>query len=383
MRVVEHPLIPQAIGTQRSITSLHFGQAGAGPKVFIQASLHADELPGMLVAHHLRGLLQAAEARGDMLGKVVLLPVANPIGLDQTVLHSQLGRFELASGENFNRKYPPMAQWLLEDGHSVVPLLGPDAQANTATIRQAMHAALGRHLPTTELGSLRHTLMGLACDADVVLDLHCDFEAAVHLYTEPPCANTLLPLAALLGARAVLLAQGSGVMCFDEALSGVWWRLPELLAQSLGPEFVQQHPIAQGCASTTVELRGQADVRHDLAQGDAAALMTYLVHLGVVAGAPPVLPPMACQPTPLAGTEVLIAPRSGVLTYLLPRGADVAAGDVVAEVIHPVTGETHAITATVGGVLYARHNLRWATTGLEVAKISGTTAFRTGQLLGA
>ncbi|MBA4257411.1 MAG: succinylglutamate desuccinylase [Polaromonas sp.] len=383
MQVVEHPLISQAIGTQRCLTSLHFGQAGAAPKVYLQASLHADELPGMLVAHHLRGLLQAAEARGELRGEVVLLPVANPIGLDQTVLHSQLGRFELATGENFNRQYPPFAQWLLEDGHSVAPLLGPDAQANTATIRAAMHAALDRHPPTTELGSLRHTLMRLACDADVVLDLHCDFEAAVHLYTEPPCAPTLLPLAALLGARAVLLAQGSGAMCFDEALSGVWWQLPQLLAERLGPDFVAQHPIAQGCASTTVELRGQADVRHDLAQADAAALMAYLVHLGVVAGPAPALPAMACHPTPLAGTEVLKAAQSGVLTYRIPPGADVAAGDLVAEVIHPVTGHTSPIVASVGGVLYARHNLRWATTGLEVGKISGDTPFRTGPLLSA
>ena len=34
------------------------------------------------------------------------------------------------------------------------------------------------------------------------------------------------------------------------------------------------------------------------------------------------------------------------------------------------------------GVLYARNNLRWATTGMELAKISGTTPRRTGALLG-
>jgi hypothetical protein len=383
MNVVQHPLISQAIGTQRHLNSMHFGQAGARPKVLIQASLHADELPGMLVAHHLRSLLQVAEKRGELLGEVVLLPIANPIGLDQTVLHSQLGRFELASGENFNRHYPPFAQWLTEDSHDVAPLLGPDAAANTHTIRAALHAALDRHLPTTELESLRHTLMHLACDADVVLDLHCDFEAAVHLYTEPPCADTLLPLAALLGARAVLLANGSGGRCFDEVLSGVWWQLPELLAQRHGAEFVQQHPIVQACASTTVELRGQTDVRHDLALADAAAIQTYLVHLGVLAGDAPALPPLACHPTPLAGTQVLVAPHAGVLTYLRQPGDAIRAGEVVAEVIDPITGQSTALTAQVGGVLYARHIVRWATTGLEVGKVSGDTPFRTGPLLGA
>lgn len=390
MQVVEHPLISPSLGTQRHLTSLHFGCMAAecgGPrahtKVVIQASLHADELPGMLVAHHLRGLLQAAEQRGELLGEVVLLPMANPIGLNQTVLHSQLGRFELASGENFNRRYPPLAQWLTEAGHDISDQLGPDAQANTAAIRTAMHAALDRHAPTTELESLRHHLMHLACDADVVLDLHCDFEAAVHLYTEPPCADTLMPLAALLQARAVLLAQGSGGLCFDEALSGVWWQLPALLAQRHGTDWAHQHPVPQACASTTVELRGQTDVRHDLAQTDAAALMAYLAHLGVLSTPARPLPAMACEPTPLAGTQVLSAPHAGVLTYLREPGDSVAAGDVVAEVIDPITGQTTPLTAEVDGVLYARHILRWASTGLEVGKVSGATPFRTGALLSA
>jgi predicted deacylase len=383
MRVTEHPLISPAIGTQRTLVSQHFGVAGARPKVVLQASLHADELPGMLVLHHLRGLLQAAEAQGRIAGEVVLVPMANPIGLNQTVLHSQLGRFELASADNFNRSYPPFADWLMEDSHAIAPLLTADPAANVATIRTAMHAALDRHAPVTELDSLRHTLMHLACDADVVLDLHCDFEAAMHLYTEPPCADKLLPLAALLGARAVLLAEGSGGRCYDEALSGVWWQLRQKLAVTEGQAFVDSHPFPQGCASTTVELRGQTDVRHDLAQADAAALLAYLTLLGAVAGPVPDVPALPCQPTPLAGTQVLMAPHSGVLTYLKHPGDDIAVGDVVAEVIHPATGQTSPVVSTVNGVLYARHIVRWATTGLEVGKISGAQAFRTGPLLSA
>ncbi|MBY0466131.1 MAG: succinylglutamate desuccinylase/aspartoacylase family protein, partial [Burkholderiales bacterium] len=320
---------------------------------------------------------------GELRGEVVLVPIANPIGLSQTVLHSQLGRFELASGENFNRLYPVFADWLTEPEHDIAHQLGTDAAANVAAIRAAMHAALDRHPPTTELDSLRHHLMHLACDADVVLDLHCDFEAALHFYTEPPCADTLLPLAAWMGARAVLLANGSGGRCFDEVLSGVWWQLRDKLALSHGEAFVQAHPFPQGCASVTVELRGQTDVRHDLAEADAAAIAAYLVHLGVVAGTPPALPPLACEPTPLAGTQVLTAPHAGVLTYLRQPGDDIAAGDVVAEVIHPVTGQTTPICASVNGVLYARHIVRWATTGLDVGKVSGKHPLRSGYLLSA
>ena len=266
MDTLQHHLISPSCGTARSLHSWHFGAPGAGPKVYIQASLHADELPGMLVIQHLRQHLQQAEAAGQLRGQVVLVPMANPIGLDQTWLQLQMGRFEMASGQNFNRHYPIWVDWLRESGHDVATQLGPDAQANVRTVRQAMHQALLRHPPSTELDSLRHTLMGLACDADVVLDLHCDFEAVMHLYMEPECEAGLRPLAQWLGAQAVLLARGTGAHCFDESLSGVWWQLRESLLASHGSEFVATHPLPQACLSTTVELRGEADVIIDTSQ---------------------------------------------------------------------------------------------------------------------
>ncbi len=52
-----------------------------------------------------------------------------------------------------------------------------------------MREALMAEVPATELQSLRNTLMLLSHDADVVLDLHCDFEAALHMYVEQPCST--------------------------------------------------------------------------------------------------------------------------------------------------------------------------------------------------
>ena len=50
MRRSDHPLPGQSLGHQTTVTSLHFGTAGTRPKAYIQASLHAEELPGMLAA---------------------------------------------------------------------------------------------------------------------------------------------------------------------------------------------------------------------------------------------------------------------------------------------------------------------------------------------
>jgi len=382
MNTQHHFLIPQASGTQRQLVSWHFGNPNARPKVVIQSSLHADELPGMLVTLHLRRLLEEAEQTGNVVGEVVLIPVANPIGLDQTVLHSQLGRFELATGQNFNRHYPDFAHWLLEPEMEIWSQLTPDAETNTAIIRSAMHEALQCHSPTTELDSLRHTLMRLALDADVVLDLHCDFEAAVHFYTEPPCVETLRPLAARLRASAMLVAEGSGGQCFDEALSGVWWKLRNELQKTHGAE-ADQRPIRQGCVSATVELRGQTDVSHATAQPDSQALLHYLMDLGALDQTPSAAPCMTFTPTPLSGSHIMKAPHPGVVAYHCTPGTHLQAGDAVVDVWEPLSGRCTTLTAEAEGVLYARHVTRWATTGLELAKISGPTPIRSGPLLGA
>jgi len=154
MQRIDHPLLSSSLGSHKTLTSFHFGQPGSGHKIYIQASLHAEELPDMLVAHHLRALLEAAEAAGQIHGEIVLVPVANPIGLAQRLDHKPMGRFELDSSENFNRHYPDLAAAVEP---VVITQLGEDALANVALVRRAM------------------------------LDLHCDCEAVLHFYTEEAC----------------------------------------------------------------------------------------------------------------------------------------------------------------------------------------------------
>ena len=50
-------------------------------------------------------------------------------------------------------------------------------------------------------------------------------------------------------------------------------------------------PTVEYRVAVTVELRGEADVRHDLAERDAQALIDYLAWQGVIAGKPAALPP--------------------------------------------------------------------------------------------
>ena len=376
MQRIDHPLLSPSLGSQKTLTSFHFGTPGQGLKIYIQASLHAEELPGMLVAHHLRALLESAEVAGHIHGEVILLPVANPLGLAQRLDHKPMGRFDLDTSENFNRHYPDLAK-------AVEPMvrdqLTDDPRANVALVRQAMGHYLRDWAPTSELQSLRRTLLTLAHDADHVLDLHCDCEGVLHFYTEETCWPEMEVLARYLRCETILLARNSGGTPFDECLSGAWWQLAEALKQS-----GQVVALPQGCCSTTIELRGEADVSHAFAKQDATALYAFLQYKGVITGSQaPAVPPLQCQPTPTAGSETLNAPAAGVVVFAAPVGTRMTTGDLVAEVIDPIANVTHRVLAGVDGILYARIRDRYITTGGELAKIAGAIPFRTGELLGA
>jgi predicted deacylase len=369
MQIRHHPLSGSPLGTQREIVSFHHGPTDTGRKVYVQASLHADELPGMLVAHHLRQRLLALEKAGRLRGEVVVVPVANPIGISQTVLLANEGRFELGSGENFNRHYPALFD-------KVLPLLegalGNDGPANAGVIRAALQALVHSLPEDTELMSQRKTLLGLAVDAEVVLDLHCDAESLLHLYTGTALWPQAEPLARCTGARASLLATESGDNPFDEACAQTWWQLEA--------HFRGRFPIPMGCLSVTLELRGEADVSHPLAAADADALIVFLTHRGIVDGPAPALPPLREPATELAATDVLRAPVSGVVVYLRELGDRVRAGDVVLEVIEPISGAVHPVASRTDGLFFARESQRYTRAGRSLAKVAGAVPVRSGKL---
>jgi len=372
MQIKKHLLLSTYVGTERQIVSFHYGDGGPGQKIYIQSSLHADELPGMLVAYHLRRRFAELEMAGKIRGEIVVVPIANPVGLSQTLLHTQVGRFEMATGENFNRHYPPMYPGI---AGRVETRLTADGEANARLVREAMLSELDALTSLTELDSMRRVLMRLSCDADVVLDLHCDSDAVLHLYTGTPLWPQCEPLARYLGAYATLLATESGDNPFDEACSQTWWQLAD--------HFKERFPIPMACLSVTVELRSQTDVNHALAMQDAENIIAFLTHREVIDGVAPPLPDLKYPATPLAGAETIKSPVSGVVAFLKNPGDWIQAGDAVAEVINPLSAEVTALVSKTSGVLYARENRYFATADMPLAKVAGATAFRTGKLLSA
>ncbi len=354
-----------------ALTSFHYGTPGSGKKVYIQASLHADEVPAMLVATFLRRELDRLDEQGLVKGEIILVPAANPLGLAQAIQGAPFGRFDLSTGVNFNRAYKHVADELKA---TLAGRLGEDAHANVALIRDHARRAVADWAPQDNAGALKKTLLSMAIDADIVLDLHCDNEAVMHVYCGVPLKDEVAPLSALLEARAMLLALESGGEPFDEACSRLWWEL----AAHFGPDV----PIPPACVAVTVELRGENDVNYALAEKDSNALLQFLAQQGMLDIALEPLPAPSCAPTPLEGVEPLSAPHSGVLVFLKALGDTVRAGDALADLVNPVSGKVTTLRAAREGVLFARTAHRHLLRGMHVCKIASATAFRSGELLG-
>jgi len=365
---IDHDLPWSLPGTQRRLTVFRFG--GGPRKAYLQASLHADELPGMRVAVELKRRLRELEDEGRLQGVIELAPVANPIGLGQVLQGVHQGRFEQGGGQNFNRAFVDLAEAV---GPALAGRLGEDGAANVRTIREAMHIALDGLPPArSEVQGLQRLLLKHACDADVVLDLHCDFEAVVHLYPIPQQWPRLRSLAARLGAGAALLTEDSGGYSFDEACSTPWLRLSRRYPEAA---------IPLACLAATVELGGMADTGAECARTSAEAILAFLAEQGLLSGDWPPAPAECCEATPFEGTEFVYPPHAGVVSFLQPVGASVKAGDPLLEVIDPLEGRHSVVRASVDGVLYARERLRFAQPGLWLAKVAGRHPIRSGRLL--
>lgn len=217
---------------------------------------YSNSLPskyvGMLVAHHLIKLLDLAQKQGQILENISIVPYANPIGLSQQILNSHIGRFSTSTGVNFNRDYINIGEAVAKriDG-----LLTDNADLNVKLIRDAFIAEIDSAASSDVESEMKRALYKVACSCDIVIDMHCDSDAVLHMYTSERLWPQLADLAAELKSECNLIAPSTGYDSFDEACSFPWSYLADRF-----PSF----PIPMGCESATVELRGESDVSSSL-----------------------------------------------------------------------------------------------------------------------
>nr|WP_145994392.1 succinylglutamate desuccinylase/aspartoacylase family protein [Mesorhizobium loti] len=366
-RSIETVTLPVVLqGTVRSLQVFRYGKAGAGPKIYIQGALHAGEMPGPLVIHHLTRLLDEADANGEIHGEVVLVPLANPIGFAQDLSGTHYGRFDQASRENYNRGFP----WIgAEVAARIGDQLTTDARFNVQLVRKTARKILDQATARTEFDHLRLALMRMAIDADYCFDLHCAGEAPLYIYCDDdPGEGRVAEFAAQLGSEATFIhAYMEEGRPFSSAVGQLWLQVARAVGDS-------GKPLVQPGLSGTVELRGSRDVDDATNAADAANLLRYMMRRGIVAGDPGPLPEAKAEPQPITACDHGYAPRTGILAYTVPVGAQLRRGDEVCCIVDPSIADFAAarfpVLAGCDGILFDRAGDRLARAGEQIFRIA-------------
>ncbi len=323
-------------GTEWRLPVIRFkGSDVKAPKIYIQAALHANELPGTALLHFLCEKLRQADADGAILSDITVVPQANPIGTAQSHFGELQGRFDLGSRTNFNREFP-----LIPVGE-----------------RETLIEDIERY-PAVE--QLKRQLLHMALGADLMLDLHCDDESVQYTYVDEAFWPEAADLASALDMEAVFLADGES-SAFEEAVGYAWKH-----------ETAEKAKRLPGRLAVTVELRGTRDVYPDMARKDADGLWRFLAARGAVGGTAVALPPYKGKVTPLDNIEMIRAPQAGAVLFHRTVGDTVAAGDLLATIVTApgMEGGTIDIHAPQAGLIATRTSQRFARRRDNLMKIA-------------
>ena len=176
---ISKTLVGDTPGRSTELTYFRIGPVGAAKKVYLQAALHADEQPGILILHHLLELLIAADQRGELSAEFVVFPMVNPLGMGDIEFGRHQGRYNRSSGVNHNRQWPDLSAAVELE---ITDKLGSDAKANVKMIRQVLCTWAANLDEITAQQQWQKIIITEACEADYVFDLHCDDDSLIHIF---------------------------------------------------------------------------------------------------------------------------------------------------------------------------------------------------------
>lgn len=353
-----------APGQVVDFTYFIIGPAEAPEKVHLQAALHADEHPGTMVLHHLLPMLQEADAQGLLRARFTVMPVVNPLGLGNLSLRHHIGRYDTSTGVNYNRRWPDLYSAIRSQ---LAGRLNEDERFNVALIRRTVLQWIEAQQPQTCAERLRLLVLREAHDAEFILDLHCDDDSLIHIFTSPELMPELQDLADWMGSAATLTAADSGGGSFDEVLPQLYRKLAQANPGK---------PVPMASATATLEYRGQADVFDHFGAEDARRLWGFLCERNLIDADSGPRPEPAPAGTPLEATEIVRVARPGLVAYRVELGEKVSKGQPVADLIlldgPGAHSERQPILAGTDGFVLSRRSLKYATRGTGIMKIVGT-----------
>ena len=321
-------LLKLASGDILSLQVYQFIGKQSGKKVYIQANLHGAEIVGNGVINQLIEFLSTLD-KEQITGEIWLVPVCNPLGVNQRSHFFSTGRFNSYDGKNWNRifwKYQPETSDLLDFAKSQLDN-NPEVikQRYRNQINHAWHQELEKtkqpkSIPISK--QYRYQLQSLCLDADYVIDIHSSSNQAIdYTFCFPERAEN---------AQYLLLDYGITMneydgYAFDEAFLKPWLALETQLSK-LGKA------IKFDIESWTLELGGGMTMNSTSVATGFKSIKNYLNHKQVLHLSEPAI----AHPITLVKKDKInsyYAPTGGMIQSRLPLGTKVNAGDKIYQLL--------------------------------------------------
>lgn len=265
-------------GDRLSLQVYKFIGANTGKKVYIQSNLHGAEIAGNAVIHQLIEFLLTINDT-NLTGEIWLVPVCNPIGVNERSHHFSPGRYCVYEAKDWNRifwDYEKEADDLVAFTKSQLQLDREVVRLNyLTTIREKFAKILEKinsssGLPYTE--QFAYKLQSMCIDADYLIDLHSSTNQAIdYLYY---FRNRQESAKYFLLDYGILLDPYDGD-AFDEAFIKPWLAL-EACFQQLGRN------IQFDIEAWTIELGSGMQMNADSVAKGILGIKNYLVQKGVL-----------------------------------------------------------------------------------------------------
>ena len=317
-----------ASGDTLSLQIYKFIGEKPGKKAYIQANLHGAEIVGNAVIQQLIEFLTSLE-RSQIQGEIWLVPVCNPLGVNQRSHFFATGRFNSYDGKNWNRifwDYEKQAEDLQEFAKSQLNNEPGIIKSNyRALIKQAWlqeweRINSPRSVPISR--QYRYQLQSLCLDADYVIDIHSSSNQAIdYTFGFQERSDSIKYLLLDYG---ILMDEYDGD-AFDEAFLKPWLALETELA-NLG------RAIKFDLESWTLELgAGMVMNPKSVAKG-LAGIKNYLAYKQILS---------CLKPTTIANVTLVTkskinsyyAPTGGMIQSRLPLESKVEAGDRIYQLL--------------------------------------------------
>ncbi|MBS9395454.1 MAG: succinylglutamate desuccinylase/aspartoacylase family protein [Dolichospermum sp. LBC05a] len=235
------PLFQLASGEFLSLQVYKFIGAKSGKKVYIQSNLHGAEIVGNAVIYQIIDFLTTL-SNTQIIGEIWLVPVCNPLAVNQRTHNFSTGRFNVYDSQNWNRIF-----WDYEKKHDDIEefassQIGLDIDTIKYNFSQKIQTSFDSLLDKINAPSsvqltdkYRYKLQSLSLDADYVIDLHSHTgEGIEYLYyfqNREDSANLFLL------DYSILFDEYDGD-AFDESFIKPWLALENALLKLTGQKMI-------------------------------------------------------------------------------------------------------------------------------------------------